>query len=96
MENRADLRRVPRDGGGKESSCLGVDIGKDCFGALKISYSKCCTVGALSTTSSPAQRMIGHGAISGHRENMFPPRQFRPLGPMPSTGSHSHSRRKSE
>ena len=71
MENRADLRRVPRGGGGKETSCLGDDIGKACFGALKISYSKCCTVGALSTTSSPAQRMIGERAISEFRENMF-------------------------
>ena len=69
MENRADLGRVPRGGGGKETSCFGDDIGKGCFAALKISYSKCCTVGALSTTSSPAQRMIGERAISKPREN---------------------------
>ena len=69
MENRADLGRVPRGGGGKETSCFGDDIGKGCFAALKISYSKCCTVGALSTTSSPAQRMIGERAISELREN---------------------------
>ena len=78
MENRADLGRVPRGGGGKETSCFGDDIGRSCFGALKISYSKCCTAGALSTTFSPAQRMIGERAIREPVRTCFFLRKARP------------------